>query len=123
MSRQIGTFTTRPRPRRSGDKPPPRELGPPQLPASRSDGIAELHTDAIKGSSIITNEYRDNVNRVGDSAGGSSGQTIRTDAWITCYNLGDVHSWWNWSSFYGYVGGILVQGPEGFFTVADHHCT
>lgn len=72
---------------------------------------------------IYTNLYRDNVNRAGDSAQGTSGQQITTDAWISCYDLGDVHTWWNWSSFYGYVGSTLIQGPEGFFTYADHHCT
>jgi type IV pilus biogenesis protein CpaD/CtpE len=72
---------------------------------------------------IYTAIYRANVNRAADSAYGFSGQGIGTDAWRTCYDLGDAHTWWNYSDFYAIVDNEIVQGPVGFFEPVSHHCT
>jgi hypothetical protein len=78
----------------------------------------------VSTHALYTAVYRDNVNRNADSDLGFNGESIATDAYVTCYNLGDIHTWWNYSDFSATTtSGTFVQGPAGFFQPVDHHCT
>jgi hypothetical protein len=77
----------------------------------------------VDNHAIATSLYRESTWKANDVASGFSGYSIATDAYATCTNLGNVHTWWNWSDFYAYSNGVLQQGPEGYFAPVDHHCT